>query len=309
MTNEQPHISVISPISLALDRVKLLLFQPFNLGKWMIIGFCAWLTTLGKGGVHFNIPTKYKGDFSSAESQFEQAKEFVMNNLHWIIPAACVIIAIFIIIGVVLLWLSCRGQFMFLDCIACNKAEVKGPWRKFRTQANSLFIFRLVLQIAGPIVLLVVVALPLALIWGLTRCIDVKAISVVVLIAGAFIFGIFMIALALVVKFTIDFAVPIMYCTAQNSLAAWRQLWASITTRPGSFILYILFQIVIHITVFTLLAVLACVTCCIAGCIMNIPYIGAVFILPVLVFIRSYSLYYISQYGPEFDVFSPAAPV
>jgi hypothetical protein len=109
-----------------------------------------------------------------------------------------------------------------------------------------------------------------------------------------------------VMKFTIDFAVPIMYCTAQGSLAAWSRLLALIKARPGNFILYILFQIVIHIAVGTLLIALVCVTCCIAGCIMAIPYIGVVFILPVLVFTRSYSLYYISQYGPEFDVFSSA---
>ena len=43
-------------------------------------------------------------------------------------------------------------------------------------------------------------------------------------------------------------------------------------------------------------------TCCIAGCLMAIPYIGAVLLLPVFVFRRAYSLYYMQQYGPEFDV-------
>jgi hypothetical protein len=310
MTNDkQPQISVISPISPALDRVKLLLFQPFDFGKWMIIGFCAWVATLGKGGAHVNIPMKYKDDFSSAAPQFEHFKESIINNLPLIIPIACIIAAAMIIMWVVLLWLSSRGQFMFLDCIAHNKAEVKKPWEKYRTQANSLFLFRLVLQLAGPIVLLLVIALPFALIWAVTRCIDFKAVPIAILITGAFIFGIFIIVLVLAIKFTIDFAVPIMYCTAQGSLAAWGRLWALITAKPGNFILYILFQIVIQMAISTLLIALACVTCCIAGCIMAIPYIGTVFILPVLVFTRSYSLYYISQYGPDFDVFGPAAPV
>ena len=310
MTNNQKsQVSVISPVSPAFDRVKLLLFQPFDFGKWMIVGFCAWLATLGKGGAHANIPMNYKDDFSSATPRFEHIKESIINNLPVIIPIACLIVAVMIIMWVALLWLSSRGQFMFLDCIAHNKAEVKEPWRKFRAQANSLFFFRLVLQLAGPIVLLLVVVLPFALIWAVTRCIDIKAVPIAVLIAGAFVFGIFIIALVLVVKFTIDFAVPIMYCTAQNSLAAWRRLWALITAKPGNFILYILFQIVIHMAVGTLLVAIACVTCCIAGCIMALPYLGTVFLLPVLVFTRSYSLYYISQYGPEFDVFSSAVPV
>ena len=36
-------ISVVEPISPVLERVKRVLFQPFDLGKWFIIGFWAWL--------------------------------------------------------------------------------------------------------------------------------------------------------------------------------------------------------------------------------------------------------------------------
>jgi len=42
------NLSVIDPIGRALDRVKLLLFQPFDLGKWFAIGFCAWLAFLAR---------------------------------------------------------------------------------------------------------------------------------------------------------------------------------------------------------------------------------------------------------------------
>jgi hypothetical protein len=37
-----------------------------------------------------------------------------------------------------------------------------------------------------------------------------------------------------------------------------------------------------------------------------IPYLGTVLMLPILVFERSYSLYYLAQYGPEWDVFAAA---
>jgi len=54
-------------------------------------------------------------------------------------------------------------------------------------------------------------------------------------------------------------------------------------------------------------------TCCCAGCLLALPYLGTVLFLPVLTFSRSYSLYYLAQYGPEWDVFlreaSPAIPV
>jgi hypothetical protein len=51
MNYEQPNrVSVIDPITPAIDRVKLILFRPFDMGKWFVIGFCAWLAYLGGGG-------------------------------------------------------------------------------------------------------------------------------------------------------------------------------------------------------------------------------------------------------------------
>ena len=54
-----------------------------------------------------------------------------------------------------------------------------------------------------------------------------------------------------------------------------------------------------------LLGILA--TCCIAAFLMMIPFVGAIVLLPVTVFKRSYSLYYLAQYGQELDVFFLAA--
>jgi len=49
------------------------------------------------------------------------------------------------------------------------------------------------------------------------------------------------------------------------------------------------------------------VTCCIAGCLFALPYLGTVFLLPILVFERAYSLHYLAQFGPDYDVFAPPA--
>ena len=48
-------------------------------------------------------------------------------------------------------------------------------------------------------------------------------------------------------------------------------------------------------------------TCCTAMCVLMIPYIGTVLMLPIIVFMRCYSLCFLRQFGPEWDVF-PAAP-
>ena len=48
--NPPLEISVTAPVSAALERVKQVLFRPFDLGKWFVIGFCAWLALLGQQG-------------------------------------------------------------------------------------------------------------------------------------------------------------------------------------------------------------------------------------------------------------------
>ena len=148
MTPQHPPISVIDPISPAIERVKVILFKPFELRKWFVIGFCAWLAYLGQGGgggggPNFHVPTEHD------QAGFQHAKDFIIDNLPWLIPTVIIGVILVIVILLIITWLSSRGKFMFLHCVAQNKAEVKFPWRKFRRQANSLFLFRLVVGIVS----------------------------------------------------------------------------------------------------------------------------------------------------------------
>ena len=117
------------------------------------------------------------------------------------------------------------------------------------------------------------------------------------------------IAFAVFLKFTKDFVVPVMYLRNCTAVAGWRLFLPILSHRVGVFILYILFQIVISIAVSTIIFGLALVTCCSACCLMAVPYIGTVFLLPIFIFKRSYPLYFLRQLGPEFDVFIPETVV
>jgi hypothetical protein len=56
--------------------------------------------------------------------------------------------------------------------------------------------------------------------------------------------------------------------------------------------------------------VTCCLTCCLTCCISCIPYLGTVLFLPLLVFMRCYSLYFLQQAGPEWRIFfDEPAPV
>jgi hypothetical protein len=307
MTPQETEISVIDPLSPAIERVKTILFRPFDLGKWFVIGFCAWLAYLGEGGgsgPNFNFGGQ-QGEFSG--ESFHHAKEVVIENLYWILPVAITAIVLCIIIGFVIAWLSSRGRFMFLHCVALNKAEVVAPWHKFRKQGNSLFLFRIVLGLISFAVILLLVAMLVVigvLLFAGGGGPHPFGIILMVLLAFLLILPT-AIAFGLVCKFTRDFVVPIMFLRQGTCMAAWREFWPLLTGNKGKFTLYILFQIVIAMAVGIIVLACVCITCCCLGCFLAIPYIGTVLMLPILVFDRSYSLLYLRQYDPGFDVFGP----
>jgi hypothetical protein len=304
MTNEPQHISVIDPINPAIERVKQMLFKPFDLARWFNIGFCAWLAYLLSGGFAGS-QGRHDGGIHPG-GLLGQAKEFVLNNLLWVLPSIIVGAALVIVLVLVIVWLRSRGEFMFLHCVAMNKDEVKSPWHKFREHANSLFLFRVVLGIIGTVVTGMFI-LPIILLIVLVAAksgdgLNLTLVASIVLLA--MLFFVVIICLMLVRKFTIDFVVPIMFLRTTSCVEGWREFLQLFSGRKGAFALYVLFQIVIAMAISVIVIAAICITCCCACCVMMIPYLGTVLLLPILVFERSYSVYYLRQFGPQFDVFA-----
>lgn len=299
-------ISVTAPLTQAIDRVKRVLFQPFDLGKWFVIGFCAWLAQLGEsggggGGGNFN-PGAGNHNGNGLAQQFDHAKEYAMSNLYWIIPVAVAVLLLCVAFGLLFTWLNSRGKFMFLHCVALNKAEVALPWNKFAREANSLFWFRVVLGLIALVLILPVVGLGVFVGIATFGHGDITPGGVAGFAGVVLVFAAVMLVFLLIRKFTMDFVVPIMFVrggTCREGWAALRQLMAG---NPGNMLIYLLFQILIHLVAGMLVLAVTVVTCC-CCCLLLVPYISTVILLPVFVFHRAYSAYYIAQFGPEFDVF------
>ncbi len=221
MTAQENQISVIDPISPAIEWVKTILFRPFDIGKWFVIGFCAWLAFLGEqGGPSFNFGGRQR--YGAPAEVFNNAKEVVIENLFWILPLAITITVIIIVIGFVITWLSSRGRFMFLHCVALNKAEVVVPWHKFKKQGNSLFLFRIVVGLISFAVVMLLIAM-LVVIGVLLFAggggphplgiILMALLAICLIIPTAIVF-------ALIGKFTQDFVVPIMFLRQGTCMTA-----------------------------------------------------------------------------------------
>jgi len=302
--------SVVEPLTPAWDRMKTVLFRPFDIAKWFGIGFCAWLAMLGHGGGGGGGGGQYRTGNGFHRLEWERwldsAREFLAENWYWLLPTVGAVIGLVLALWVVFTWLSSRGQFMFLHCVVENRAEVAYPWTRYARSAGSLFLFRLILGGLGlvlmaPLILGVLfLVLRVAVIEGPIGLWVAALIGVILL---AMVVGIL---LAVVQKLTLDFVVPLMFRNGASCRDTWKVLWETMTAQPGAFIVYLLFQIVLWIAITAVVLIVVLLTCCCAGCLLAIPYLGTVLLLPVLVFKRAYSVYYLAQYGPEYDTFHPA---
>jgi hypothetical protein len=297
------NISVIDPVSTAIEKTKEILFKPFDLGKWFVIGFCAWLAYLGEGGGgggggNYNFPNKQQ-----TAHDLNSAKEFVLENLPIVISVSAAIVFVIIVLTVLFIWLRSRGKFMFLHCVALNVAEVKVPWEKYASHANSLFLFLLILGILGFVCFIPMIAILLFIAMGMANNGLAVPIGIMAIVCTVLVMIIIGILFGLVGIFTKDFVVPIMYLRGCTCTDGWRAFWKMLTSNKGKFVLYILFQFVLGLAIGAIIFVIVLATCCCAGCLLAIPYIGTVLLLPILVFRRSYSLCYFAQYGGEYNVF------
>jgi hypothetical protein len=309
MTEDNRHISVIEPLSPAIDRVKEILFRPFDFPKWLAIGFCAWLAHLGGGA---NLPNfNYRENINKQNFSRISSEITGFFNEHWpvVIAIGVAVLILIIVVSVVLTWLRSRGQFMFLHCVVKGEAQIGEPWNRFSKEGNRLFAFNLVVGVISLIVLAILVSMIILFVLLIIEGGAGIAAGVIGLVLTVLLVICVSIVLALVIKFTTDFVVPIMYLRRCGPVESWRIFLRLLSVNKGKFFLYILFQIVIGIIIFIICYVLPCCLCCCGGwCVMLLlllPYVWAVALLPILVFDRSYSPYYLRQFGSEFDVFIP----
>ena len=113
-------VAYIAPLEAGWARMKELLFRPFDLGRWMVIGFTAWLASLGEGGGgNFN--------FGNSSKSANGLGEAVRAHLGIILVLGAIILVVAFAIGIVLTWLNARGRFMFLDNAMTGQARVAEP--------------------------------------------------------------------------------------------------------------------------------------------------------------------------------------
>lgn len=306
------NIRYIEPLSRAVERSIQICFRPFDLGKWFVLGFACWLARLtqgGGGGGGYSIPTPPISDreaegASSLPAWIESLEpEMFLGGAVLFFVIGCVAVLLFVILPL-FLWLSSRGEFIFLDGVVHDRAQIKAPWHEFRAEGNSLFLWRLVFVIA----ILVGVALTLVpmLLYVVRFGEGTPSIPIILLLACPVI--LFAVGAAYVDLFLRSFVVPIMYKERLAATAAWSRFAPLLRERLGWFLLYGLWLLVLMIGIVFAVLLLVLVTCCVAGILLVIPYIGTVLLLPVYVALRALSLEFLAQFGDAFRIFPEPQP-
>ncbi len=296
-------IQYVEPLNRAWNRMKIALFRPFDIHKWFVVGFNAFLAGLmeasnGGGGAR-----------AGREGNFGEFIHFPRTAWDWLMGhpllAVAILFAVVVAVAVivVLTWASSRGVFMFLDNVVRDSVEIARPWREYEKEGRSLFVWRLLLGIAG------FAAFGLVMAFFFTQGAALYDSAASPALPIGFILGLGMIVLGLVLiwgyigLFLKDFVAALMYRNRISCGQAWKLFLDVFRKHPFHFAGYglIIFLLMIAFAAAAVFAGLA--TCCIGFIFLIIPYVSTVVTLPVWYAYRAFSLEYLAQFGPEYDAF------
>ncbi len=331
-------VRVLEALPPAWAHVRRVLFQPFGVGRWLTLGFLSFLQSLGEGGFNVHLPS-----FSGPERAEPVDREVLQEVLRWVSehwPFLLGICGVLLVLGIglvlLLVWLSARGTFAYLDCIVTNRAEVRRPWREHRAIANSYFGFRVVV---GLIILAVIVVITVPVVvlaasrlrtgeglraWVLeygmrdAECeIAMHALGgggdgasidptvLVVLIVWAVLLILVVLASVVLDLLLVDFVAPVQYLTKVGAFEALKAVWGLVTSHVGVFLLYLIVRLALALAVGCGIFVVGCLTCCVFFCIAAIPVVSQTVLQPVYALFRAFPLFVLRQWGPAWDVFVP----
>jgi MFS family permease len=299
MNGDQRTIEIFAPFGAAYELMKKILFQPFNFEKWMVIAFAAFIS--GAWGPGFN-PYTFNGKWNYRSSTHHAITTTHQAMPPWAVGLIVAAVLVGLVVGLVLAWVASRGRFIFTDCVVKDRAAIVEPWKEFRREGNSFFLFSIAVGFATLLfigVLALLIFLPLGFFGG-----ETGHHSTAIVFALVF-FGILFVSFAIFFGVVSQFMVPVMYRRRCRAREAFVDVAKLILHRPGPFTLFVLFSIVLVIGLGICATLAICATCCIAA----LPYVSTVVLLPAFVWLLAFKLIFLRQFGPEYDVWpAPVVP-
>src|SRR5215510_13875423 len=241
MNGTESKIEIFKPFGEAFELMKRILFQPFDLKKWLVIGFAAWLANLGGGGGggNFNYPDNRREEAHKLKEAIGQIPQPVL------ITGMCILVCLVLLLIVLFAWLRARGRFILVDCIVRNRAAVAEPLKEFRAEGNSFFLFSL---------LIALVVVPVIVITGLVLIVPFipgrgQAEPGVAFWIGISLTAFISVCLIFVWALASQLMVPIMYRQRCRARVAFARAVHLVSSHPGPILLYVLFLLLLAVAV------------------------------------------------------------
>lgn len=287
----------------AWNRMTKTLFQPFDLNVWLKLGFTAWLSGLtdchGGGG---NSGNQGKPGWNEFFSFPERAWAWLQGHPLWfnLIIAGFIL---FLLIVAVLMWISSRGKFMFLDNVAHSRSRIGEPWEEFRREGNSLFLWRFIFTFLSFLILLLIVVYCFFTAKELYTG-DYPVSAVFWKVTGlVLLFLAYVLMVGYISLFLNDFVVPLMYKYRLRTSWGWYRYLPLMGRFFPRFFVYGLFIFVLKVAVVIAVIIAGFFTCFIGLILLAIPFIGALILLPVSYVFRAIGPEFLAQFGDEYNIF------
>lgn len=293
----------------AWQRTRQLLFAPFEITTWLVAGFSAWLTMLGRGSpfFHMSVPTELDGWHESSTQAIGWLRMFLLEPLFLTLLLTGLVVLL--VWWLLCAWLRARGTFLLLDNVASGAPAIVVPWRRYGRLGWSLFWWRLAygacLLLAGGLwmagaAVLVATCLAQQGIW------NAAGYGLMGLLGAGLLFW----PLAgLIGAFLTDFVTPLMMLHMCGTNQAWRLFLGLFAANIWCFLGYAVlrFLLVVGVSIaFLLLLLVTCGFCCLGALLLALPYAGTVVALPYYVYMRHLSLSFLAGFGPAFDAYAVA---
>jgi hypothetical protein len=311
MSTQPEPADAVGSFTDAIQRVGLLMFQPFDPMRWLTLALCLWLSSCGNSGGSFNTDIP---DLSGITGNNSPLDPYLQDGTAMMVVGTIVVMLMLLamVVGVVIwVWktfVNSRGHFMFIDQVVDPHATLMSSLVTLGEEANQLFAFRLALDAVSGVLafLMVVVGMVLGALGYFFRA-EITELDPTLILIGSIV-GVVCFILAILVMVFVslvsavircivyEFTVPIMYSQRIGMVEAVQRTVAVAQTQATPILIYILLKIAISVPLGVFMVVITLLLCCISW----IPGVVITLLAPLLALIRIWTLEFVSQWHPDF---------
>lgn len=276
----------------AFEKVRRDLF-PFRFHVWVTLGFAAFLDQCGRGGGS-SIPSPPEVGDARRFPDVGGATEWAVAN--WLLIGGLVVAGLLCALAFValVLWISSRGTFVYLDDVAFSRAEIVRPWNAHARAADDYFRWWLGLTVATVALVGSILGMAGLVVYAITRggARPMLAVALVVVFA---LLAVFVVALAasLASLALRDFVAPLQMARGIPCGEAVRLVADLVQAHVGVFLVYLLLKLVFTVALALAMVLAGCLTCCLGF----LPVVSQTLLQPAFYLERAWSLCLLRQLG------------